>query len=401
MGRCSDSSAMFKLRFRKHHVKYLLLLVISVAIALLVGEAGLRFAYPALSGEGYYIWPPGLNKVFKPSSEIMPGISGLSRFSINSVGLRGDEPDPLATYRILTIGGSTTECLYLDQNETWPYLLQQALNQQAQPQRVWVGNGGMSGRTAWHHLAALEYLPLDELKIDAIIAIVGINDLTLRLSQDANYDPNPMAKADAQEWLLAETFPASNLSQPGEPWIKNTALWRLLQQVTRSNSQKNVQDQAGRTYITWREHRQNAVDIRDELPDLSSALETYASNLNKMIDVANERSVRLILVTQPTLWRPDLPEDLAALLWLGGVGNFQSEDSKPYYSVSALDRAIQAYNDTLLQVCRVRKVECVDLASMLEKDTTVFYDDVHFNESGARKVAAVLADYLRTRSPLD
>ena len=163
-------------------------------------------------------------------------------------------------------------------------------------------------------------------------------------------------------------------------------------------SRENVQDQAGKIYITWREHRQNATDIRDELPDLSSALETYASNLNKMIDVANEKSVRLILVTQPTLWRPDLPEDLAALLWLGGIGNFQAESGKPYYSVGALDRAMQAYNDTLLQICRQRKVECVDLASMLAKDTTVFYDDVHFNESGARKVAAVLADYFGTHS---
>ena len=120
-----------------------------------------------------------------------------------------------------------------------------------------------------------------------------------------------------------------------------------------------------------------------------------------MIDVANEKSVRLILVTQPTLWRPDLPEDLAALLWFGGIGNFQAESGKPYYSAGALDRAMQAYNDTLLQVCRQRQVECVDLTSMLAKDTTVFYDDVHFNESGARKVAAVLADYFGTHSPPD
>jgi len=36
---------------------------------------------------------------------------------------------------------------------------------------------------------------------------------------------------------------------------------------------------------------------------------------------------------------------------------------------------------------------------MMEKDTTVFYDDAHFNESGARKVAEALSKYLLKRDP--
>jgi len=35
----------------------------------------------------------------------------------------------------------------------------------------------------------------------------------------------------------------------------------------------------------------------------------------------------------------------------------------------------------------------LDLASLLQKDTTVFYDDVHFNESGAEKVSNIIAQY--------
>jgi len=133
------------------------------------------------------------------------------------------------------------------------------------------------------------------------------------------------------------------------------------------------------------------------IPILSSALEEYARNINMIIGLAQEKSVRLILMTQPTMWRADLPQELGALLWLGGIGDFQKESGKPYYSVTALEKAMKAYNDTLLRVCSERSLECLDLASLLEKDTTVFYDDAHFNESGARKVAEALSKFMSVR----
>ena len=59
------------------------------------------------------------------------------------------------------------------------------------------------------------------------------------------------------------------------------------------------------------------------------------------------------------------------------------------------------YNETLLTVCRNRRIECIDLESSLPKDTTVFYDDVHFNVSGSRKVAEIVSNYLLGTSPFE
>jgi hypothetical protein len=84
----------------------------------------------------------------------------------------------------------------------------------------------------------------------------------------------------------------------------------------------NMQDKAGKIYITWREHRRNAAEIRDKLPDLSSALDEYARNINKIIDITQEKSLRLILMTHPTMWDPGLPQNMDALLWFGGIGDF-------------------------------------------------------------------------------
>jgi hypothetical protein len=67
---------------------------------------------------------------------------------------------------------------------------------------------------------------------------------------------------------------------------------------------------------------------------------------------------------------------------------------KFFYSVEALAEGMAAYNGRLLEICRQRQVECIDLATLLPKDTTVFYDDAHFNESGAKQVARIVADYL-------
>ena len=66
-----------------------------------------------------------------------------------------------------------------------------------------------------------------------------------------------------------------------------------------------------------------------------------------------------------------------------------------YYTVRALNEGMTGYNAALLQVCKDRGVECIDLASLLPKDLTTFYDDEHFNENGAARVAEIVAEYLR------
>jgi len=109
---------------------------------------------------------------------------------------------------------------------------------------------------------------------------------------------------------------------------------------------------------------------------------------------AEARHARTIFMTQPAMWKPDLPKELSDLLLFGGVGPSHRESGHEYYSVEALFEGMRMYNETLIAICRARNVECVDLASLLPQDTTVFYDDCHFNDSGSRRVATILAEYI-------
>jgi hypothetical protein len=137
-----------------------------------------------------------------------------------------------------------------------------------------------------------------------------------------------------------------------------------------------------------------ASSIRTTLPDLSSALEEYARNVNTIIDHAKSKGIRVILVTQPYLWRSGLPSEELSLLWWGGIGKYQEELGHEYYSIEALAEGLKMYNETLLRICHTTNVECIDLESQLSKETSNFYDDMHFNESGSRNVATVLGEYL-------
>jgi lysophospholipase L1-like esterase len=314
----------------------------------------------------------------------MPGVAGESRFITNSKGVRADELTADYTYKILAVGASTTECLYLDQEEAWPHLLQKSLNESQSYYKVWVGNVGKSGLNARDHIVELQYLLKQYTDIDVIILLIGANDFLSRLGQDTSYNPDFLKNTSADNQLLQRVF-----SNAGDESSRILSIVKAAIFPSRT-----VQDEAGKIYITWREHRRNAAAIRQTLPDLTSALEEYTRNINIIIDLAQGKSIRVIFMTQQVLWTPNIPEQLNSLLWAGGIGNFQKERGKEYYSVEALSTGMEMYNKSLIKACHTRHVECFDLASILPKDTTVFYDDVHFNENGAKKVAEALTRYL-------
>ena len=369
------------------------LLFLSVISIVILSEAALRIAF--LYHRGYFVWLPNTLVIFSVAPEIAPGVRGKARFITDSRGIVADEITTDYTYKILAVGGSTTECLYLDHEEKWPYLLQENLNEMQRNSKIWVGNVGKSGLNSRDHIVELQYLLKQYRDINAIVLLIGVNDLSMRLSQDSDYDPDFLNSANAKQEIFDRVF--VNAIYKDGPYYQRTAIWQLLGKIKRAIlllNELEIQDEEGEVYTKWREHRHNAAVLRQTLPDMTSALDEYARNINSIIDLANANSVRAIFLTQPVLWKPSLSDELNDLLWLGGVGDFQIESGKEYYSVEALSMAMSLYNETLLKVCRMRHVECIDLASLLPEDTTVFYDDAHFNESGSKKVAEILAEYL-------
>ena len=374
---------------------HLSIVILSVAFSLVAAELVVRFFYPSPVKEGFFIWPPNLQMTFTPSDRIMPGVSGPSVFRVNSYGIRGEEVLSKHRIRILAIGGSTTECLYLDQKETWPYLVQEKLNAAIGEEAVWVGNAGKSGMSTNNHIVALKYLPMEELRIDMILLLVGINDFSKRLARGDGSAGHGRGTPRSEQDFIAETFVGKNRFYEKDPFLKRTRIWQLLRQLKKRIGGKKTQDKSGEVYLAWRENRKNAGRFIEDLPDLSNALEEYGNNIEKLIEIARRRSIELIFMTQPTLWRTDMPESQKRLLWFGGIGDFQEKAGMPYYTAEALEKGIRLYNEALQRACKKRNVRLIDLARTVDKTPEHFYDDVHFSEGGARRVAQVVSAYLQ------
>jgi lysophospholipase L1-like esterase len=351
-----------------------LLAAYSILVALAVAEVALRgLASKAPPGVP---WPP-MHRV-SAAGDAMPGIRGTIEFTVNSLGLRGPEVDLDAVdLRILCVGGSSTESFYVTDKLSWPWLLQDRLAERL-GRRVFVGNAGRSGHFSLHHDYLLNhYAPA--AKFDWVIVLAGINDWGT-LVHRRTYERRKTRIA--QETLTA--------AHRGRPAYRALVLVQLLSSVGREAAV--VQDPEGAWYATARAERRAALERRtlhEPPPDLDQALAVYRANLGRIAATTRARGQRLLLLTQPTLYRKDLPEELERLLWA------YSDDGA--YTAHALERMMDAFNAALLEVCRREALECLDLASMLSKDTSTFYDDVHFNISGSAKVAALVADFLVPR----
>ncbi len=370
----------------------------STAVSVFAAELLLRTLAPA--PRAWRVWRPGLEATFHPAPGVMPGVSGASRFTTNRIGLRGSDWGSEPGLRILAIGGSTTESLYLDDSEVWTRRLQDRLDRR--DARVWVANGGKSGLSSRHHVVQTMRLLEQHPEVDALLVLVGVNDLHHRLSLDEDYVPIDREPRSTFEELALRSFavhPAVDAASPvWRPVQLGYRLSRLGQRGPAAGASGHlVQDDAGRVYEKWRRHRAEASRVRDTLPSLDAALREYAGNLVTIADVAARHGVEVVFATQPVLWRPDLGPNERARLWFGGVGHFQREPGHEYYSVGALAEGMARYNEVTLAVCAERGLRCVDLTD-LSGDPSVFYDDCHFNEHGSLRVAEFLAAGLEQTS---
>jgi lysophospholipase L1-like esterase len=384
----------------------------SVVLAMCGGlaEGLLRLLSPV--NTRYMAIPPNLDMLWSPTSVSMPGVNGRSRYQTSSMGIRGVEFDSLDRYRILAIGGSTTENLYLDQDETWTLRVGAALNALPGAPKIWMGDVGRSGHTSRSHLLHVRHLPPQLPKISAVVMLVGVNDLTVALRQGFDFVPSPpLTNPDAERaqrraafyQVPGPSYASLTTYQRGDVrWYKRTALYQYARAATFALDKGRAsrqQDESGTGYTQWRLHRRASHQRIDSLPDLTAALAEYKATLAAIVRTARAQNLRLVLLTQPTLWRAGLSEREQSLLWLGGVGPFQEEPGHSYFTPEALARAMDAYNDVLLAVCAAHRVECVDLARQVPKDSLHFFDDVHFTERGSARVAEVVASYFASLPP--
>lgn len=343
--------------------------------------------------DAYYVWPPNFEEDLDPDPTIIHGITGTSRLTINAIGIRGGPFTEEQRYRLLAVGGSTTICTYLDDTETWPYLVQERLNARLGSGTIWVGNVGRPGHLSGHNQLQVKELLRQHPEIDGVLLLVGINDFLVTL----NFIERGWIPPSSRYAHLKRAFSIFPGWDEAAPWYQRTALGRPRWRVPEWLENRPAQDRRARVFALWRGYRREASALRADLPDLSGSLVSYTRQLNAIIDAAEAEDARVLFMTQPTLWRPGLSQAELDLLWTGGP---REKSGDEYYAVEALAAGMELYNDALRRVCRDRGTECIDVAAILPKELAVFWDDAHFTEEGARRLAEIVAGYLLAHEPL-
>lgn len=308
--------------------------------------------------------PPGLKTTLHPREDLLRGVHGTSRLSFNSLGIRGGEmPDDRSVRRILCVGGSTTLCYYLDDSEAWPAVLEQRLQAAGHP--CWVGNLGQNAYGTRHHVVFTRHSALLP-QVDDVVLLVGFNDFMKALMGG----PVGGGEGIRPLWL-------------GSPLI--TAVQNAYQ-ARRARNLFTVEDEVAGVYEARRHLRQSAKVVAT-LPDLSVHLAAYEGNLRAMVAHVRAAGARPILACNPAKWRTDDKDDDE--LWFGHTGG------GAVLGVAALRAGIDRFAQATRALAAAAGVPYVDLSS-LDGDDAVFFDDCHFTEEGARRVADAVAGVLAT-----
>lgn len=316
----------------------------------------------------------------RPDPAVLGGLSATATFTINRFGFRSSRMQSIIkssdTARIFAVGGSTTECLYLDDADAWPEVLQRQLAGSSPGVSIDVINAGHSGDTTRDHIALLTQR-IVALKPDIVLFLVGINDLALQLEPD--YSPLrgdsrsiiPEARPQVSVWLKTGAADFSQLARAA------ILAWR---RGTKHDAGRNpVQDLHGKWIARARDELRKT-PIREVLPDSLPAAE-FAENLRTLVAAARAGGAEAVLLTQPALWGAPSGE-WESLLWRSYRGRI------PHQTLWLL---MERFNDATRQVAAELDVPLVDLAVAIAKTPAMFYDDDHVTVAGARAIGREIA----------
>lgn len=317
---------------------------------------------------------PGNLQLITEPEEGLPGLQGPNHFTTDNLGFRGDYltvPKPSNEFRIFMVGGSTTECLYLDDSKAITRVLQDALSKSGAGRfTVKVYGAGKSGDASDDHCSMIVHR-IVQLEPDMIILFAGVNDLT-----------RSIFGYDYLHYVL-EAPPVKI------PLLKSLATESQIVRRVRylfRKSPSNVRAKSQNIYLhsRYREAAQlcASTPTSDQKPRVEVA--AYANNLKTIAGVAMAHGIRLVLMTQQSTWNgsntPNLKE-WQSMLCRGNVR----------YREELMDEALEAFNNQMRQAAQQYSVPLYDLARTMAKSREFFYDDVHFNDQGAHAAGLQLA----------
>lgn len=310
--------------------------------------------------------PPLYSSIVRPDDAYMKGTDSLVQ---KGYDLETDENGfivPSAKYSkpdksIVFLGGSTTECIYVEQEKRFPYLVGQILERNT-GLKINSYNSGVSGNNTLHSLNILlnKLIPLHP---DVVVLMENVNDLTLMIYEGSLWNNNPTKSPIVvpKKTILELLIP--NLYQ-----VMRGYLYRLLPQLS--------PDEFASIRGKRLEFDKNKLVIEFEM------------NLQTFIDICRARHIVPVLMTQESrLVTP--PDPLIAQIML----RMERDNG---ITLSVYKDTYDLFNQTIRDVGKKNGVTVVDLAKRIPQTNEYMYDFGHFNDKGSMLAAEIISQNIRS-----
>jgi lysophospholipase L1-like esterase len=354
------------------HVKFALICV-GLVIGLFLCETALRFHNPfGFRMRGNTLVLP-TNQTYTIEDRNLVAFDKLDKrvtHTKNSLGFRGPEPPAaFADYlTIVTIGGSTTECFYLSDNQTWPAVLDNLLSNKVS--KLWLNNAGLDGHTTFGHLVLMQDY-VARLRPKVAMFLVGVNDLFA--DQPRSFD------------VIDRNNVVGAIANHSEV----VALVLNMVRYARTSRMKSLGAMPKPINLKVPEYRDlSPEDERSLLDGQKPLLREYESRLSRLMAVTRASGITPVLITQPALFGDTADDVTQADLSRVSIEIYRQMNGHTAWKM------LDSYNDVTRRVGQAQNVPVIDLAHQLPKSSRYFYDYIHYGKEGAQVVGKIVEQNL-------
>ena len=315
-----------------------------------------------------------------PPHPFLQAVPVMAAGNVNRHGFRGDafeREKPPNTFRIFTIGGSTTLGVNNDYEDSYPYLLQTALKERFPGVNIEVQNAGCAWYTSAHALVSY-MVEVRQFQPDLVIFFEAINDLV------RSFSPSWLAsgsfRADYSHYLgpyARMIGPQSRFFDPSGSLLT----WQILRQWARNDPDPFSMKPA------------NVARMRERLSETDRpsfrSLPSYRLYYDSVIHAVQADKIPILVASQPHMLREGLTPEEVSTLWFSPL---LCAENGVCPSLGAMIRGMETFNAASREIAARRGVPYLDFAGAVPKTRDYFIDDVHMRANANRLIAGVAAD---------
>lgn len=350
--------------------KNLLAVGLGTVVAFILVELILRIFQPFdFRIKGNEIVLPA-NQKFVMVNDFIPKLDDTIFHSKNSIGFRGDEPpkNKDKSLSIITIGGSTTECYYLSDDNTWQAEFKRVVRDSIP--NIWINNAGLEGHSTFGHEVLLRDYVV-KLSPNYVFFLIGINDV---------------ATADLESFDKLAIRKVNTSSIGG--FVKSLANYSETIGVAFNFYRYYYAYKKGLIHNNIDLEKLNAKTIdsleRNRILEKhqSNFLGDYQKRVESLVDICKSNNIKPVLITQPQIIGDTIDPSTGI-----DLGNIEYQDINGSVGWAVLE----LYNEVVREAANRQGVQLIDLARLMPKDSRYFYDYTHYTNEGAILVGRIVS----------